>query len=135
MYATNQEEYWKNRVEPFWLTVWPQLRDRATPGIAVSLARLSIAAGAQFPAALAAVRSWLRPIDDLNPVVHRLHGAALCHRFPGDALQLLAEIVDDQPWGALELGKCLDVIVQADPALAQDPTYQRLRTYARRRGG
>ncbi|HQO29040.1 MAG TPA: hypothetical protein PKY22_05895, partial [Accumulibacter sp.] len=64
-----------------------------------------------------------------------LHESGLCERFPSHALRLLAAIVSDQPWGTPELGQCLDLIVHADASLAQDPDYQRLREYSRRRGG
>jgi hypothetical protein len=38
-----REEYWKNRIQPFWQHVWPKSRDLASNGIAESLARMSIA--------------------------------------------------------------------------------------------
>lgn len=133
--ADQREGYWKNRIQPFWQDVWPKSRDLATPNISESLARLCVVAGSEFPAALSAVLDWLRPIKHPYYVIRRLHESGLCGRFPSDALQLLAAIVSDQPWGAPELGQCLDLIVQADPSLAQDPSYQRLREYARSRGG
>ncbi len=133
--ADQREEYWKNRIQPFWRDVWPRSLDLATPGISESLARLCIAAGSEFPSALTAVLDWLRPNEHPYYVIHRLHESGLCGRFPIHALRLLAAIVSDQPWGAPELGSCLDLIVQAAPSLAQDPSYQRLREYARRHGG
>jgi hypothetical protein len=133
--AEQREQYWKNRVQPFWQDVWPKSRDLATPNISESLARLCIAAASEFPAALTAVQDWLRPIEHPYYVIHRLHESGLCGRFPSHALQLLAAIVTDQPWGAPELGQCLDLIEQSDASLAQAPSYQRLREYARRRGG
>lgn len=133
--ADQREEYWKNRIQPFWQDVWPKSRDLATPGISESLARLCIAAGSEFPAALTAVLDWLQPIEHPYYVIHRLHESGLCGRFPIHALRLLAAIVADQPWGAPELGQCLDLILQADGSLAQDTSYQRLREYSRRRGG
>jgi len=133
--ADQREEYWKNRIQPFWQDVWPKSRDLVTPGITESLARLSIAAGSEFPAALTAVLDWLRPIEHPYYVTQRLHESGLCGRFPIHALRLLAAIVSDQPWGATELGKCLDLIIQADATLTRNPSYQRLREYARRHEG
>ena len=133
--AHQREEYWKNRIQPFWQKIWPKSRALATPDISKSLARLCIAAGTEFPAALTAVLDWLRPIEHPYYVIHRLHESRLCGRFPSHALRLLAAIVSDQPWGGPELGQCLDLIVQADASLAQDPSYQRLREYARRQEG
>ncbi len=133
--ADQREQYWKNRIQPFWQDVWPKSRNLATPDISESLALLCIAAGPEFPAALTAVRHWLRPIDHPYYVIHRLHESGLCSRFPSHVMQLLAAIVTDQSSGARELGQCLDLIVQSDAILAEDPSYQRLREYARRRGG
>lgn len=133
--ADQREQYWKNRVLPFWHVVWPKSRDLATPAISESLAMLSIAAGSEFPAALTAVLDWLRPAEHPYYIIHRLHESGICDRFPLHALRLLAAIVTEQSWGAPELGGCLDLIVQADAALAQDPSYQRLREYVRTRGG
>jgi hypothetical protein len=129
-----REDYWRNRVLPFWQYVWPKSRDLATPSIAQSLARLSIAAGSEFPAALAAVQDWLRPIEYPYDVVHRLHESGLCSRFPIDALQLLSLVVEDQSWAPRELRQCLDAVVQIAPELAQDTRYQKLSEYSRRRG-
>ncbi|UTA53165.1 SIR2 family protein [Lysobacter soli] len=130
-----REEYWRNRVKPFWHRVWPKSRDLATPGIAQYLMRLSIAAGSEFPAALTAVQDWLRPIKHPHYVVHLLHESKLSSRFPADALRLLNALIEDQPWAPQELRQCLDAIVQAEPVLAQDSRYRRLSDYCRRREG
>lgn len=128
--AGQREEYWKNRIQPFWRDIWPKSRDHATAGMSESLARLCIAAGSEFQAALTEVLDWLSPIEHPFYVIHRLHESDLCRHFPKHALQLLAAIVGEQSWGTSELGQCLDLIEQADANLARDPDYQRLRGYA-----
>lgn len=130
--AEQREEYWKHRVQPFWQNIWPKSRQLATPEMADALARLCIAAGAEFPAALAAVEDWLRPIEYPFYVIDRLHKSGSCRGFPGDALRLLAAIIDDQPWIAPKLAQCLDLIVEADPSLVQDQRHLGLRDYVRR---
>ncbi|MBE0588213.1 MAG: SIR2 family protein [Hydrogenophaga sp.] len=132
--SDQREEYWKNRIQPFWQSVWPKSRDLATPRIAELLTRLIIAAGSEFPHALTAVQDWLRPIEHPHFVVHLLHESGLCNRFPADALRLLDAVIHDQQWSSRELGKCLDEIAQAEQDLAQNTRYQRLREYSRRRG-
>ncbi len=128
------EAYWKNRIQPFWQEIWPKSRHLATPQIAESLTRMVIAARAEFPAALDAVWDWLQPIEHLDYVVHLLHASGLCSLYPANALRLLDAVIDDQQWGARELGQCLDQIEQATPNLAQDARYLKLREYSRRRG-
>lgn len=132
--ADQREDYWRNRVRPFWLQVWPKSRELATPGIAESAAKLAIAAQSEFPAAMVAVQDWLQPIQHLYDVVHPLLVSGLCTRFPEEALRLLDAVVADQQWAPQELGQCLDQIEKAAPQLARDPRYHRLREYLRRRG-
>ncbi|MBB5208117.1 anti-phage defense-associated sirtuin Dsr1 [Chiayiivirga flava] len=132
--ADQCEDYWKNRVQPFWQRIWPKSRELATPRIAESLARLVIAARGEFPTALVAVQDWLQPIDHPHYVVHLLCESGLCRRFPAEALLLLNAVIDDGQWAPQELAQCLDEIVHAAPQLAQNAHYLRLREYARRRG-
>jgi hypothetical protein len=127
-------DYWKNRVQVFWQRIWPKSRDLASNGIAESLILLCIAAGDEFPSALAAVADWLRPIEHPHHVVHQLHTSGLCPRFPDAALRLLDAILIDQPWAPRELGQCLEAIGQAAPALRKDRRFKRIAEYLRRRG-
>lgn len=129
-----REEYWKNRVQPFWQRVWPKSRDFASNSIAESLARLCIAARGEFPAALAAVLGWLRPIEHPDYVVHLLHETVLCTRFPEEALHFLGAILSDQLWAPRELTQCLEAIVHAAPDLRRDHRFQGLTEYARQHG-
>lgn len=132
--ADQCEDYWRNRILPFWKQIWPKSRELATPRIAESVARLIIAARGEFPAAFLAVKDWLEPIEQTHYIVHLLHESGLCRRFPVDALNLLDVLISDQEWSPTNLGQCLDEIEQAAPASLQDPKYQRLRAYFRRRG-
>jgi hypothetical protein len=132
--ADQREDYWKNRVQPFWQRIWPKSRDLATPRIAESLTRLIIAARSEFPTALAELKDWLQAIEHPNYVVHLLQESGLCSRFPADALQLLGAVIYDQQWASKELGQCLDQIVQAAPELVRDAKFQRLQEYSWRRG-
>jgi hypothetical protein len=132
--ADQREDYWKNRIQPFWQKIWPKSRDLSTPRIAESLTRLIISARGEFPSALAALRNWLQPIEDPHYVVHLLHESGLCHKYPVEALHLLSVVIADQQWAPTELGQCLDEIRMAAPQLLQDVQYQKLRDYCRRRG-
>lgn len=130
-----REDYWKNRIQPFWHSIWPKSRDLATPRIAEALVRMIIAARSEFSKAFAAVEDWLQPIEYPHYVVQLLSKSNLCMRFPADALRLLNLVIRDQPWIFGELADCLDQISRAEPTLSSDPAYQRLRQHARKRGG
>src|SRR5262249_31937126 len=127
-----REDYWKNRVQPFWHQVWPKSRRLASSSIAESLSLLCIAAGREFPAAVAALVNWLRPFAHPNYFVRRLDASGLCAQFPEAALRLLNAILSDQPGVSQELGPSLEAIAQANPRLRKDHRYQRLAEYARR---
>ncbi|TFW36089.1 hypothetical protein E4195_18705 [Pseudomonas putida] len=133
--SDQREDYWRNRIQPFWQHIWPKSRILATPRIAESLARLSIAANSEFPAALKSVQNWLCPLEHPHYVVRRLHESGLCSRYPADALRLLSIIIDDQPWVPHEVTQCLAAVVLAAPRLLQDAQYRRLLEYSRQRGG
>lgn len=132
--ADQSADYWINRAKPFWQQIWPKSRDLATRRIAEFLTRLVIATRGEFPAALDAVKHWLRPIEHPHSVVQLLFESKLCFSFPKDALSLLDAVITDQHFGAQELEKCLDQIVQASPNLVHDTRYLRLLEYSRRRG-
>jgi hypothetical protein len=130
-----REDYWKNRVLPFWERIWPKSNDQASGASAESLARLCVAAGGEFPSAMAAIGSWLRVVQSPDYVIHRLHESGLSGRFPEQALRLLFTILGDQPsWLSQELRLCLNAIGQAEPNLRQDHRYMRVDELARRFG-
>jgi len=132
--ADQSEDYWRNRAQPFWQKVWPKSRELATRRIAESLTRVAIAARGEFPAALAAVKDWMQPLEHPGYVIRLMYKSGLCKRFPMEALSLLGSVIADQQWAPRELGQCLDEIEQAAAPLVLDARYQRLREYARRRG-
>ena len=123
-------DYWTNRVAPYLHTVWPKTRDKLSPAIAESLGRLCVAAGDAFPEALRLLRTWLQPPAHPDYLVHLLHQANLCSRFPEPALDFLDLIIGDQSqWPPSDLGACLDAIRTSAPGLETDPRFERLKTY------
>ncbi len=111
-----------------------EIPDLVTSQMTVSLARLIIATGDEFPSALDDVHNWLIPVEHPYYVVHRLLESGLCTRFPAEAALLLGYVIagEKRQWLSEELGTCLDDIIQAAPNLEQDVQYSRLRDYYRR---
>ena len=133
--SEQREDYWKFRIRPFWERIWPKSNGRALDTNAASLARLCIAAGDEFPSAIALICNWLRTVEHPDYVIHRLHESGLCARFPESALKLLDAILADQPsWLPPELRQCLNAIVQTMPTLRQDRRFVRVDELARRIG-
>lgn len=130
-----REDYWKNRVLPFWERIWPKSNNQVSSTNAESLARLCIAAGDEFPSAMTAIGNWLRPIQWPHYAIHRLHETGLSGRFPEAALIFLNAILNEQSSGlASELRQCLEAIAQAMSALRQDHRFTRLDEFARKFG-
>lgn len=129
-------DYWRNRVLPYWRSVWPQSKHYRTPEIAESLARLCVAAGEAFPDALQTLRHWLLPLEYSERVVRPLHEQGLAEHFPEFALEMLDAVVDRNAPGPVppSLKECLVDIRTKQANLAEDERFRRLREYLRRHG-
>ncbi|WP_409526795.1 hypothetical protein [Pseudomonas aeruginosa] len=128
-------DYWTNRVVPYLHAIWPKTRDNISPAIAESLGRLCVAAQDAFPEALALLRAWLQPLPHPDYLVHRLHDAALCGKYPEQALDFLSLVIGDQTqWPPSNLGACLEAIRTTAPELEADPRFEQLMAYLRRHG-
>lgn len=128
-------DYWTNRVDPYLHAIWPKTRDNVSPDIVESLGRLCVAAQDAFPEALTLLRAWLQPPAHPDYLVHRLHEAGLCGKFPEQALDFLSLVIGDQTqWPPSDLGACLDAIRSATPELETDPRFERLMAYLRQHG-
>lgn len=129
-------DYWTNRVVPYLHAIWPKTRDNISPAIAESLGRLCIAAQDAFPEALMLLRAWLQPPAHPDYLVHRLHDAALCGKYPEQALDFLSLVIGDQTqWPPSDLDACLEAIRTAAPELEANPRHEQLMVYLRRHGG
>ena len=141
-----REEYWKNRVQPFWQQIWPKSDSLVTPQVAKYLAYLIIAARKEFPAALDELQDWLsQSVAKPGIIVRKLGKSDLCREFPEEALRLLNKIIADKSDKSdlfrnyvdpPDLKQCLDKISDAwtrskRPKLECDPQYQRLHKYWR----
>ena len=130
-----REDYWRNRILPFWEKIWPKSNDQALSANAESLSRLCVSAGGEFPSAIAVIGNWLRVVEEPGYLIHQLQQSGLSGRFPENALRLLSTVLSDQSrWITQELRQCLDAIGLAAPNLIQDPRYMRLDELARRSG-
>ena len=126
-------DFWINRVTPYLRSIWPRTRDNISPAIAENLGRLCVAAQDAFPEALALLRAWLQPPAHPDYLVHRLHDAGHCGRFPEQALDFLRLVIGDQTqWPPSDLGACLEAIRTAVPELGADQRFEQLVDYLRR---
>ena len=130
-----RSEYWRNRVLPYFKSIWPKSRSAMTPAISESLARLCVAAQDAFQEALEELKHWLQPVEYPDYVVHLLHDEKLPEKFPEAALAFLSIVIgDNAQWPPGNLNECLQAIRDAAPALEADARFQRLMEYLRRHG-
>lgn len=127
-----RNEYWRNRVAPFWFNIWPKLRQNITASISENLANLALNAGCEFPAALDLIHAWLMPLRHPSGELIKLLEAGHCRNFPRDALRFLSVIIAGQQWIESELEQCLAEIILADPQLRSDDIYIRLKELCQR---
>jgi hypothetical protein len=129
-------EYWTNRVSSYLRTIWPRTRNNISAEIAESLGRLCVAAQDGFPDALELLRAWLQPASHPDFLVHRLHEAGLCGKFPKQALDFLNLMISDEiRWLPNDFDACLEAIQTTAPELQADPRFRRLAELLRRHGG
>jgi hypothetical protein len=134
--AGNQrQEYWHNRLLPYFKSIWPKSRDVMNLSISESLARICVAAHEAFPEAFEQLQHWLQPVTYPDFLVSRLAESSLCKQFPVQTLEFLNIIIgNESQWLPPELRQCLDEIKQAKAHLARDRKYIRLDELFRRSG-
>ena len=131
--ADRREDYWRNRIQPFWQKYWPKSQELLSASIARSLTRLIIATGSEFPTAQQTLKNWLQPIDHPHFEMKKLNEAGHCNQFPDETLLLLDALFDNQRWAPRELGPLLQDIAQANLELQNDNRFRRLRDFMRTR--
>jgi len=130
-----REDYWKNRIKPFWEKIWPKSNEHALNINPDPLAQLCIATGDEFPSAMLVIGKWLQPIMQPYSIINRLHESHLCSKFPEAALNLLDSILDEPKiWDPIPLRQCLNDIVKEMPILRQDRRFMKVDELTRRSG-
>ena len=129
-----REEYWTNKILPFWHNIWPKSQRIISNNIVSSLAYLCIEARNKFPESLTILFPWFKPIEDTNLVVHLLPEYKLPELFPKECLKFLGAIIGKKIWVTKELKQCLDIIIQKCPELKSNSQYIRLNELVRKHG-
>jgi hypothetical protein len=130
-----REEYFRNRVLPYFREVWPQDLRLKNETISAGVVRICLAAGGAFPAAVESLVGWLVPSMDVDLVVMELVQRGLASSHPAPSLRLLDAVVRgdvERLYGDF-LG-CLTAIRIAEPSLAVRPEFRRLEEVAARLG-
>ena len=127
-----REEYWMNRVQPYFKTIWPKSRDIANEHISESFAKICIAARRAFPDAFSHLKNWLMPLDYPELVVKKMLESELPKRFPSESLDFLDRIIGHgRRWVPSGLRRCLEEIQSGETSLESDPRFIRLKDFLR----
>lgn len=132
-HIASRDRQWQTFVKPFIEQAWPRQVKFRTESASRGFAHLVEQSGDNFPDAVSTVLSLLRPVAHLDMITYRLSKEPeegtndFAQRFPAETLQLLdALVADDRSQMPYELGKALEVIAEANPALRRTREWRRL---------
>ena len=132
-HIVSKDGQWQAFVKPFIEQAWPRQVKFRTESASRGFAHLVEQSGDNFPDAVRTVLSLLRPVAHLDMITYRLSKEPeegtndFAQRFPAETLQLLdALVADDRSQMPYELGKALEVIAEANPALRRTREWRRL---------
>jgi hypothetical protein len=122
---------WMSFGKPFLKNAWPRESRFQTPQVSAALAYLAEESGEHFPDVVRTVLPLLVPVDSLEMSIHEAisadGGEPLAARFPEAMLQLLEQLVlDNPPYAPYQLDTTLEVIASALPRLRDDVRWRRL---------
>lgn len=129
------EDFWINRIEPFWQKIWPKSLEHISAKISENLAEVAIASSVDFPDVLNSIKGWLVPIEYPDMFLRSLSKTDIPHTFPYETLNFLDPLVGENSYVDEHLKKCLDKVIIAEPKLADNPIYIRLFEQYRRMKG
>lgn len=120
-----KENYWDNKISPFWQKYWPKDKKYHSKSISESLVVLCVAADTRFPDAFSSVKDWLQPIEIWH-TASIIKNSGLCEKYPEEVLLLLDLTCDKNSYAGEDLLNVLERIAQAKHELSQDNKYQKL---------
>lgn len=129
-----QEElnkFWKDRLQPFFIKIWPKSKDKFTNQLVDALLNLCIQSKEAFPIAMETFGEWLNPRDVqyLMMPLSLIENFKLCEKFPKESLALLGKIITNPINSLVPLSKLLQKIKDTKPELEQDQRFQQLLLY------
>ncbi|WP_321807872.1 SIR2 family protein [Burkholderia sp. BCC1993] len=124
-------EYLANRVRRVYPGPWPKSSHCRSPGEARAIALFCIRTG-DLDNWVRESKPFLQAFPDIYLVVKELSDSGQCETSPAAALELLGEVVTDNPYPTSELAVCLEKIGNAQPSLTKRRNFQRLRDISSR---
>lgn len=121
---------WRETIGPWFTKAWPKHEQAKSEEVSRNLAWTAVEAGNAFPDAVATIENSLQP-EKWGHTLLELKESGLHKRFPDAAWRLIYHVVgDDTDITGSSLSEILDEISQANPAIAEDDHFKRLRVRA-----
>ena len=133
-----RSEYWENRVEPYFRSIWPKLRqftDQEKDQLSDILSRLCIEAKADFPRAFKMLHAWLRPVKHPFYILQQVLEARIAETHPLLTLDFLDILISENTSLMLtNLKDVLGVIENNAPEILSSKKFSRLLNQFRSNG-
>lgn len=128
-----KEQFWTERVRPLFEASWPKGAGYRSENEASELALVLVRAGDKFGEAIEVASLLLSRTNHMHMIALELDRSGMGGRFPEATLRLLDAVIDDQhPFVDPLLRVILNLVVNTQPALAQDARYARISDYLTR---
>ncbi|NDW47477.1 anti-phage defense-associated sirtuin Dsr1 [Ruegeria sp. PrR005] len=122
-----QEEYLNNRVIPFVKSFWPSKPEARTPATFRYFAQMAAVSRNGFEEGYACFKNHLGQTSDFSYLLNLLKDGELAAKYPSEILAVLnATIPQEVPFLYGGLGPLLAIIQNANPALSNHPSFNRL---------
>jgi hypothetical protein len=130
-----REEYWNERIYPFFKNLWPKDRTCAEDGVSNGWIKVCLNAGAEFPNAVKTLIDWIEPVDYLGNNINDIIEASFGEQYPYECLLLLSKMIKENiSYIPKKTQICLSSISKAAPELKENREYMRLDELVTRRG-
>lgn len=133
--SEQRNEYWENRIEPYFHEVWPKLRslsDGERDQLSEVFSRLCIESGDNFIGAFKMLRAWIRPLKHPFYILQQIVESGIATKFPLATLTFIDILIaEDAQLMLTNLGVVLDAIVGCSPGIQVDKKFIRLRNQLR----
>ncbi len=134
-----RSEYWDNRIEPYFHSIWPKLRqftDQEKDQLSDIFSRLCIEAKADFPKAFKMLRAWIRPVRHPFYILQQVLEAKNGETHPLLTLDFLDILISENtPLMMTNLKDVLSIIENNAPEIRSNKKFIRLENQFRSSNG
>lgn len=127
------DQYWKNRIKPFFTTTWPKVTKSIDSEISKYFALMCLSLDEEFEDAVESIKTILTPFD-INYFLDQLKKSPHIKKHPRIAFDLLASIFDtntQQCWLIDDLKNIVISLSENYPELKSDPRYVNIEQFLR----